>query len=984
MRNRSFIFTVVLGLVLVAAPLLAQNPTGTITGKVMQDDGPLPGATITASSPAMQGDKVAISGAQGQYIFRFLPPGQYTVTYALDGFQTLEMPVVVSVAQTKTVDASMYVESIREEIMVTGDYETVSVGTQSNVTINADLLNQLPSGRTMNAAVLLTPGTYATGPSNRITISGAASFENLFMVNGVTVNDNVRNTPYTLYIEDAIEETTTSASGVSAQYGRFSGGVVNMITKSGGNRFSGSLRLSLTNDSWNAETPLTTEQVDKTNQVWEGTLGGYAVKDHLWFFLAGRDTATDASRQLFDLTPYIYNDEEQRYEGKLTWSPHTSHRIIGSYMKLDRSQGPYDFFTALEPRAMSPARQLPQELWALNYTGVMSESFFLEAQYSDRIFTFENSGGTAAPGDRINGTVIYFPGSGAQANSDVFCGSCGPEERSMTNGLAKASWFLSGSTGTHDVVFGIDQYNDVRLSNNYQSPSNFFIWDYNDPTYGPDGIFYPVLTGGEDLDYWPIFTASLGTDFKTNSVYANDTWRFNPNFTFNVGLRYDINDGTDGAGNVVTDDSRFSPRLGASWDIKGDGDWVINASLARYVGAIANSIADSGGGGNPSYFGYTYGGPLINTDGVNVCGPDHPELCMYDSPGAMEIVFDWFDSVGGLSNTDLWYAAPGISGVNTIVNNLASPYSDEITVGFSKRLGNKGMIRADIVHREYHDFYTSKTDLGTGTVNFNEEVAPGVIINEDFDLTLVVNEDNINTREYNGLHTAIQYRFSDQLQVGATYSYSKSEGNFNGETSGSGPVSSGVLNYPEYQREEWQYPTGYLSIDQRHKLRAWAVWDFFSTSRFNISASWLENYSTGSPYGANQQVVVGAGFWIDNPGYLTPPVWGGYWFTDRDAFRTENIHRSDVALNISFFIGSSVEIFIQPEVLNLFNEQGVESVNTQTFSWRNDRSLELFDPFTDVPVEGVNWYTGENFGQPENEGDYQVPRIFRVSVGVRF
>ncbi len=129
---------------------------------------------------------------------------------------------------------------------------------------------------------------------------------------------------------------------------------------------------------------------------------------------------------------------------------------------------------------------------------------------------------------------------------------------------------------------------------------------------------------------------------------------------------------------------------------------------------------------------------------------------------------------------------------------------------------------------------------------------------------------------------------------------------------------------------------------------------------------------------------MGAGFWIDNPGYLTPPTWGGYWFTNRDAFRTDNIHRSDLALNISFFIGSSVEIFIQPEVLNLFNEQGVVDVNTQTFSWRNDRSLELFDPFTDVPVEGVNWYTGENFGQPENEGDYQVPRIFRVSVGVRF
>ena len=216
MRNRGFILMAVLGCVLIAAPVLAQNPTGTITGRVMQDEGPLPGVTITASSPSMQGQKTAISGAEGEYIFVFLPPGQYTVTYALDGFRTLEMPVVVSTAQTKTVDAKMYIEAIREEITVTGDYETVSVGTQSNVTISADLIDSLPIGRTMNSAVLLTPGTYATGPSGNITISGAASFENLFLVNGVVVNDNVRNTPYTLYIEDAIEETTTTASGVSA------------------------------------------------------------------------------------------------------------------------------------------------------------------------------------------------------------------------------------------------------------------------------------------------------------------------------------------------------------------------------------------------------------------------------------------------------------------------------------------------------------------------------------------------------------------------------------------------------------------------------------------------------------------------------------------------------------------------------------------------------------------------------------------------
>jgi len=985
MRNRAFVFIVLLGCVLMAAPLLAQNPTGTITGYVTHQDGPMPGVTVTADSAAMQGQKVAITGGAGEYIFRFLPPGDYTITFALDSFRTLEIPVVVSVAQTKTVDAIMYVEAVSEEIVVTGSYETVSVGTQSNITIQQDLIETLPIARTMQSAVLLTPGTFSTGPNNGVTISGAASYENLFLINGVVVNENVRGQPFTLYIEDAVEETTTSVSGVSAEYGRFSGGVINMITKSGGNRFSGSLRLSLTNDSWNGETPLTTTQVDETNQIWEGTFGGYILKDRLWFFLAGRDTGTDASRQLYNLTPYTYTDEEQRYEGKLTWSPHVSHRIIGSYMELEHTQGPYDFFTALEFRAMSPERSLPQDLLALNYTGVLSESFFLEGQYSERHFTFANSGGTADQGDRINGTVIYFPGQGAQANSDVFCGTCGDEERNMENWLIKGSLFLGGSTGTHDLVFGIDSFNDIRISNNYQSPSNFFVWNYNDPTYGADGTFYPVFTGGEDLDYWPIFLASLGTDFTTNSAYANDTWRLSPRWTISMGLRYDANDGQDGAGRTVADDSRFSPRLGASWDINGDGNWVLNASAARYVTAIANTVAGGGGAGTPSFFGHTYAGPMINTDGVNVCGPDHPELCTATSPQAMEIVFDWFDSVGGLSNTDLWYTQPTVRGVNLIVEGLDSPYADEFTVGFSKRLGTKGLFRADFVHREYHDFYATHRDLTTGTVEWSGEVAPGVVIDQEFDLGFTVNEDDLLSREYDGIHTMLQYRFTDKLQLGATYTYSHAKGNWNGETGGSGPVSNGnVLNYPEYTRAEWDDPTGDLAIDQRHKFRAWLVWDFISTSRWNISASWLENYWTGSPYGANQQVVVGANFWIDNPGYLTPPVWGGYWFTNRDAFRTDNIHRSDLALNISFFVGKNFELYLQPEVLNVFGEDGVIDTNTATFSWRNDRSLELFDPFTETPVEGVHWYKGENFGEPENENDFQLPRTFRVSVGLRF
>jgi hypothetical protein len=989
MRNRVFVFYALLGVVLVAAPLLAQNPTGIIRGQVTHNEAPLPGVTITADSPSMQGQKVAISGAEGEYIFRFLPPGNYTISFALDGFSTLEIPVVVSVAQSKTIDAEMYAEAVREEIVVTGQYETVSVGSQSNVTVQQKVVELLPVDRDMDSAVLLTPGAYATGPrAGAITISGAQSYENLFLVNGVVVNENVRGQNFELYIEDAIEETTTSASGVSAEYGRFSGGVINMITKSGGNEFSGSLRASFENESWNGETPLTTSQEDKTNIIWEGTFGGYVVRDALWFFLAGRDRELDQAQQYYDLTPYTYSDEETRLEGKLTWAINPNHRVIGSYMEVDNKQYNYSFGTPMEPSQIDALRDLPQDLLAVNYTGVLSENFFLEGQYSERHFTFGDSGGLGKD-DPINGTEIIVYGYG-RAGAGTFCGECDDEKRDMENWLAKGSLFLGGSSGTHDIVFGVDSYNDMRLSNNYQTPSNFRVYIYEGPAY-LDGTFYPVVGDYAEIDYWPIFNLSRGTNYKTNSAYVNDTWRLSPKWTVSLGLRYDQNDGVDGSGAKVTDDSRVSPRLGASWDINGDGNWVVHASAARYVQAIANTVASRGGAGVPSWIGHEYMGPRINMDAEgNQCGPDHPELCMYTSPEAMQIMFDWFESVGGISNTDLWYYQPAIRGVNEVVEDLKSPYADEFTIGFTKRLGTKGLLRADYVRREFHDFYATKRDLSTGIVEWTDEIAAGVIIGADFDLGVVVNEDSKLNREYDGLHTAFQYRLNDRLQIGGTYSLSRAYGNFNGETSGSGPVTSGILDYPEYNTVGY-YDEGDLAIDMRHKLRAWLSWDFISTSRWNLNVSWLENFSSGQPYGATGTVLGGGGYdwWFEDPGYLSPPLWTSYRFAPRDAFMTDDVHRTDLALNFSFFIGRSLEIFLQPEVINLFNEDAVVDVNTRVLTRSYGCSSDVcqyFNPFdpTYTPVEGLDYEFSDEFGQPENDGDFQTPRTFRFSVGFRF
>src|SRR5438132_226183 len=115
-----------------------------------------------------------------------------------------------------------------------------------------DLINTLPTTRDINSTLLMAPSVHPSGPIGAFSISGAMSFESLFLINGVSVNENVRGQAQSPYIEDAIQETTIATDGVSAEFGHFSGGVVNMITKSGGNMFSGSFRDTYNDDNWRA------------------------------------------------------------------------------------------------------------------------------------------------------------------------------------------------------------------------------------------------------------------------------------------------------------------------------------------------------------------------------------------------------------------------------------------------------------------------------------------------------------------------------------------------------------------------------------------------------------------------------------------------------------------------------------------------------------------------------------------------------------
>src|SRR3954469_4616574 len=827
MRMRAFVCGLAFALLWTWSPPAngQGNPTSKLSGRVTSGTQALGGVKVTVSSPNLQGIKSTTTSAAGDYLFPSLPAGEYMVTFELTGMATETQELKLAAAQASTLDTEMAATAVTEEIVVTGSLESISQSVQAATTFTKKLVDQLPAGRTVNQIVALSPGVQPNGPAKdnttglgSITISGAPTYENLFLINGVVLNENVRGQAFELFIEDAVQETTTATAGVSAEYGRFSGGVVNVLTKSGGNQFSGSLRPTSNNQPWEEKTPLTTVQTDKIVPTYEATLGGPVLRDRLWFFAAGRSQKKTETRftALPTRIPFQNVRDQQRYEGKLTATITPSHTLLASYSKIDDTEDG-NFFNTILDEASLVNRSTPQKLWSVNYTGTFTDNFLLSGQYSERKFAFIGSGAPST--DLIAGTLLLDRSRGnARYHAPTFCGVCRPEDRNNKNALVKASYFLStDSKGSHDVVAGYDTFNDIRAADNHQSGSDWRILGTGATINGTS--ITPIFLGDGTtfIQFDPILHPTQGTSFKTNSVFANDTWRFSDRLTLNLGVRYDKNDGQNEAGQKVANDSAFSPRLGAKYDTRGNGNLILHASYGKYVAALANTVADSSSpSGVPSSFQWFYRGPDIS-------GVSQEEAlrqlfaCFAGANGGLPTVASPLG--GGLQPL----RAAAIRGLNTqIRGSLNSPDVTEYTVGAETRLGSRGLLRADLVYRDWGNFYAQRTDTSTGRIS--GQIGSAV---QNFDLTLVANNDSLHKRTYEGLHTQFRYQASDKLDLGGDWTLSKTEGNFNAETQGNGPVPGTLGNYPEYFEARWASPKGSLTIDQRHRVNLYGVYRIF-------------------------------------------------------------------------------------------------------------------------------------------------------------
>jgi hypothetical protein len=953
-----------------SGPLAAQGTqTGVLVGTVSSSDGAaLPGVVVTIKSPALLGVRTTVSDANGGYIFKGLPAGAYTATFELSSFGTLERKTTISIGVNSTIDATLSVASLSESVEVTGEVNSIIETTTGGETYKADTIDTLATPRTIQGIANLAPGLTDNTPNGgQLTISGAFAYDNVFLIDGVDVNDNLFGSPNNVFIEDAIDETQVLTSGISAEYGRFSGGVINAVTKKGGNEFSGSFRTDFVNPSWTTETPFEKDnditRESKLNTVYQATLGGPIVKDRLWFFAAGRKANTD-TQETFDFTGIAHEDSNKnsRIEGKLTGSLSPKHTLQASYTRNNTTDVSPSFDFSIDPRTINES-ETPNNLFVFNYNGVLRSNLFLEAQYSQQKLEFATGGGSSRD---IFESPLFTTGisvdGGLQYNAPYFAFNVDPETRKNRQLTLGLSYFLSTKDlGRHDIKGGWENFRSSNIGGNSQSSTDFvFYADYKtdsggNPLFDADGNLIPVFEEGQNLFLNWISSPGARIDITTDSFYLNDKWAITSRLSANLGLRYERvrSEATGGISSIDTD--TIVPRLGLSFDPRGDGKFTLKANYAHYAGKYSEAQFGSNTKvGNPSLVYGLYVGP--SGEGRFAPGFDSNNYFLLDASLPDSNVF--FDS------------------------GLSSPVTKEVSFAAGMSFGREGFAQLLYTHRKTTNFVEDFFNFDQGTVDVT---LPTQCIFCDGAVTLdrrVYRNSDVPVRDYSGLQFQGGYRFTDRWNLQGNWTHQfKYDGNFEGEGANTPGITSSLGDYPEILVEDRNFPTGRLSGYQRDKVRVWTTYDLGLGKIGDLNLGLLYRYDSALTYStfvtnfdvSDEQLS-------HDPGYAKPPTLQTLFFGERGASFFKGSNLLDLAATYSVPVYKKLKPYVKFDVRNILNEQvlgaGVNGFNT-TIQANTDGPLDA----NGLPTTFIK---SPNFGKATGNNSYRQPRTFTVAVGFRF
>lgn len=955
-----------MALALVVAPaLVAQESTGQVVGTVKTKAGePMAGVDIRLTSPSLQGVRVVTTDAKGAFRAPLLPPGPYSITPVKAGFLSPKIDVEVGLGQVVRQEILMAQAAAQATVEVVATAATVDksdVKTASNV--SSELLDVLPrTTRGMDTAALITPGV-AIGLNNRVMIRGGQTTSNRFLLNGTDIADNVfGNTDGRgYYVDDSIQEMQVIQSPVNARYGGFTGGVINALTKRGGNDWSGTLRTNFSRTDWSAQAPLGMRPngarpsnagslwgEDILNRETTVNLGGPIIKDKLWFSFSTKllpDSSTPQTLSnvsglfVYDPTapantpafatsagqsggPFTRIDKTKFYELKLTYAINSSHTLevagnTNTVNQINRSYWASPVTDALIPQDNE------NKYTTLAYNGVIGNNLTIEARVAKKHQAL-TAGGDPANGDPIR--ARYSDAGYYAFQNGTFNHADGGDNRDINTYTANVQWYSpSTALGTHTVDVGFEILKQERQAANDQSPTSriFYTWGRNaDGTYrvagttGVNGITPLTLAQQQtslSVNRAVLYFTDKGkakTDF--NSYYINDLWAITSKFQMMFGLRYDQVKAGDTLGSKTVSSSAFSPRVQATWDLQGDQSWLLVGSFARYTGKLNDSFTNL----------FTYAG--------------NPQSETYMWAGAQNNAAT-YAQITSLANWNI--SAAGLVAYNGPKNrfvdaNTKAPYNDEYSLGLKHQFKDGSFIRFAYTQRKGGHFFNDFAAVGDEVVIPMKFSAGSSRV-----YTWTYRTDDRLSRDYKNFELEWTSRLSGIWTFGGNYTYAILKGNGEG-SEGSNPAVSGdvigdfeAIHVAAGRDFSYYAPYGYLTGDQRHRANLWLSFADKNKAGGSLYGSLMFNYRGGTAYSltrANYFEAQATALANGEPAVVAtqyPTTYTRY-FGPRGIGRFNDSFGFDLKLGYEVPIIRKVRFFSEVTVTNLFNHWQLVSYDT--------------------------------------------------------
>ncbi len=955
----------VLGVMLAAAilalPAAAQEQRASIQGVVKDaQGGVLPGVTVEARHS--QGAVTpTVTDADGTFRFPSLLPGRYEVTAALESFRTAKVEnLELLLGQIKTVDFTLEIAAVSEEVVVKAEAPLVDTRQSARATsIAREQIDFLPKGRDFTTLVTQASGANGEGKSNGLMIDGATSAESRYILDGAETSDLVNGGSGKRVLPDFIEEVQVKSSGYTAEYGGATGGVINVITKSGTNLFRGSalfyaedsrlassapagysvgtptLRLKLDNAN---EAEFVTYPKDQYRRLEPGfSLGGPLLQNRAWFYAAYQPTFERVERTVTwvgdgqtqesatrtmpsrfltaNQTSQIGSSIRTRVAYNNSWRKSDSVGAVRGLPAEDGSDVPglnYDFGTTQPNFSLSGqldwvARQTLFLSARVGYFKADRQTYGIPED-SPRFIWMTSTIGMAGVPASLQRTALAV---NVPSNSAIDF-----DKQEHLSFQADATWYgklggehaikggfqidrLANSVNSYETGPRVQLYSATDGSQRYRNQTGAFGY-YRFRVALPTGTSRGFSTTGD------VATANVG-------LFVQDAWTISRRVTINLGLRTEtervdpFQPGLDLATGLPAEGSggmeaikfglaeKLAPRIGMAWDVKGDGRWKTYASWGMFYDIFKMNLSRGSFGGE-KWQEYWY--TLETPDWTTLLDPVGQGNCPPACPASM----------GRYIRGPFDYRAPG-----AVDPDLKPMRAQELSAGVEHQLAGDLALSARYVRK-----WIDRAVEDTGA--FSEAGEVYVIANPGFGMTQYACAEDLGCnpsvplpkakRTYDAIEFAFTKNLSRNYYARVSYLWSRLFGNFPGldqtdENGRNAPNTGRLYDYPLQSFDGRGYAVeGVLPTDRPHQVKAQFIYQF----------------PFGSTVGAN--LYVGSGIPKTREiAVISPSGYPMFYMGRGSDGRMPMYSQVDFTAQHEFKVGSRYRVQVMVNVLNLFNQR---------------------------------------------------------------